>query len=101
MYSCCWKKRTLRTRSAATRPAARLAAAPREVQSGVSDVHFVRKHGDSHRLHFRNRLLYDGEQDVEVVDHQVVDHVDIEAARREHSQPVHLEKERMIQNGLD
>src|SRR6202011_4499974 len=48
-----------------------------------------------------NRLLYEREQDVQVVDHQVVDHVDIEAARREYSQAVHLEKKWMIQNWLD
>src|SRR5467141_857937 len=70
-------------------------------QASVRDIDFVRQHRDSDRLHFRDRLLYQGEQDVEVVDHQVVDHVDIEAARRKHTQPVHLEKERMIQNRLD
>src|SRR6266478_7667163 len=70
-------------------------------QASVRDIDFVRQHRDSDRLHFRDRLLYQGEQDVEVVDHQVVDHVDIEAARRKHTQPVDLEKERMIQNRLD
>ena len=58
----------------------------------------------NHPLFFevhRLGVFHQREQDVEVVDHQVVDHVDVKAARRKHTQPVHLEKQRMIQNGLD
>ncbi len=66
--------------------------ASRKFQASVRNIDFIREHRDSDRLHFRNLLLYEREQDVEVVDHQVVDYVDIEAARRKNSQPVHLEK---------
>src|SRR6267378_7909838 len=75
--------------------------ASREFQARVGDIHFVREHRNSDRLYLRNRLFHEREQDVQIVNHQVVNYVHVEAARREHSQPVHLEEKRIIQDGLD
>ena len=74
--------------------------AARKFQPRVRDIHFVRQHRNSHRFHFRHRLLHQRQQDVQVVDHQVVNHVHIQAARRKHSQPVHFKKQRPVHNRL-
>ena len=55
----------------------------RKFQTRVSDVHFVCQDGDSHRFYFRHRLVDQRQQNIQVVDHQIVDYVHIEAARRE------------------
>ena len=48
IYSCCWKKRSLRTRSVETRLAVTLATAPgSEIQARVRDVHFVGDDGNA------------------------------------------------------
>ena len=64
----------------------------REFQACMGNIDLIRQHRNSHRLHFRDRLFQQRKQDVQVVNHQIVDHVHVEAARREHPQPVHLEK---------
>src|SRR5712664_3013675 len=74
--------------------------APHKLQPCMRDIHFVGKDRNSDCFHFRNRLSHQRQQDVQVVNHQVVDHVHIEAARREHPQPVHFKKKRPVQNRL-
>jgi hypothetical protein len=72
-----------------------------EFQPRVSDIHFVGQHRNAHGLYFGHVLLHECQQDVQVVDHQVVNDIDIQAACGENSQAVHLEKERMIQYRLN
>ena len=57
-----------------------------EFQPRVGDVHFVRQHGDSNCLYFGHRFLDQRQQNVEVMNHQVIDHVHVQAARRENTQ---------------
>ena len=46
-------------------------------------------------MHLIHRGGDEGQQDVQVVDHHVEDHVHVQAAPREHPQPVHLEEQRL------
>jgi len=72
-----------------------------EFQASVGDVDFIGEHRDAHGFHFGDGLLDDGEQNVQIVDHQIKDNVNIEAARGENAQAVHFEKERAVDDGLD
>src|SRR5262245_49586104 len=69
-----------------------------EFEPRVRDVYFVGEHWNSHRFHFRNWLADKCQQNVQVVNHQIVDDVHIQAARRKDSESMYFEKQRTIQN---
>ena len=60
--------------------------------AGVSDVHFIADDGDADGFEVDNRRIDEREQDIEVVDHDVVHDVDIEAARRKNAEAMDFEK---------
>src|SRR5580704_4224735 len=60
----------------------------------VGDVHFVSHYRYSHSFQIDNRRVYERQNDVQIVDHHVVNHVNVQAARCENSEPVNLEKHR-------
>ena len=62
--------------------------------AGVGDVHFVGDHGDADGFQVDDGRIDEREQDVEVVNHHVVDDVDIEAARRKNAEAMDFEKHR-------
>ena len=62
--------------------------------AGVGDVHFVADDGDADGFEVNDRRVDEREQDVEVVNHHVVDDVNIEAARRKNSEAMDFEKHR-------
>jgi len=62
--------------------------------AGVGDVHFVADDGNAHGFEINNRRVDEREQDVEVMDHYVVDDVNIQAARRKNAEAVDFEKHR-------
>ena len=95
MYSCAWKKRILRTRSVETRLAVRFATVPVENSMrawAISTLSVITGNADGFQVD--HRRVHQREQDIEIVDHHVVDHVNIQAARRENAQPVNFEKQR-------
>ena len=75
--------------------------ATRKFKTGVRDIDFVCQHRNADRFHFCDRLFDEREQNIEIVNHQVVDHVDVEAARSENTEAMDFEKERAIENWLD
>ena len=76
-------------------------AAGFELDADVGDVDFGREDGQADGADFADRGVGEGEHDVEVVNHQVEDHVDIERARREDGEPVRLKKHGAAELGLD
>src|SRR5713226_8640435 len=72
-----------------------------ELEPGMRDVHFVAQNRNAHGLHLGHWLLDQGEQNVEIVNHQVIDNIHIQAARCEYSQAMHFEKQRVVEDGLD
>src|SRR5712692_10436912 len=72
-----------------------------ELEPGMRDVHFVGQNRNAHGLHLGHWLLDQGEQNVEIVNHQVIDNIHIQAARCEYSQAMHFEKQRVVEDGLD
>src|SRR5216683_3074504 len=56
-----------------------------ELEPGMRDVHFVAQNRNAHGLHLGHWLLDQGEQNVEIVNHQVIDNIHIQAARCEYS----------------
>ena len=60
----------------------------------VGDVHFVADDRDADGLEINDWRIDEREQDVEVVDHDVIDDVDIEAARRKNAEAMDFEKHR-------
>ncbi len=58
----------------------------------VGDVDFIGDHRNADGFEIDDRRIDEREQDIEVVDHHVVDDVDIEAARRENAEPMDFEK---------
>jgi len=54
-----------------------------EIEARVCDVHFVGQDGNADRFYFRDRRIHQGEQDIQVVNHDVVYDVNIQATRRE------------------
>ena len=61
-----------------------------ELEADVGDVDFAREYGEAYGADFCYRRVGHGEEDVEVVNHEVEDDVDIERARREDAEPVSL-----------
>jgi len=76
-----------------TRLAVTLATAPpRKFQPGVRDIHFVGKHRNAHRFNSVTCSFTKVQQYIQIVDHQVVNYIDIQAARCEDTQAVDLGK---------
>jgi len=71
-----------------------------ELKTRMSDIDFVRDYRDADGFQVDHRRIDEGEQNVEVVDHHVVNDVDIEAPRREHAQAVNFEKHRARDDAL-
>ncbi len=69
-------------------------AAGAELDADVADVGFAGKDGQADGVHAGDRRVGEGEDDVEVVDHEVEDDVDVEGARREDGKPVRFKKHR-------
>src|SRR6185436_1882518 len=65
-----------------------------EPEADVRDVDARGEDGYSDRIHLHGLGPVQGQDDVEVVDHQVQDDVDVEAARGERAQPVNLDEAR-------
>src|SRR5262245_24073134 len=69
-------------------------AAAREFQPGVGQIDLLRKYRDADRLDFDYVAFDQAGDDVQLVNHQIHHHVDVERARREDAHPVGLEKPR-------
>ena len=61
-------------------------------QARVRNVNFFCKDRDSNGFDFDHRLIDHRQQNVQIVNHQIVDYVHVEAARRKDAQAVHFEK---------
>src|SRR5260370_10365396 len=72
-----------------------------ELEAGMRDVHFVGQNRNAHGLHLGHWLLDQREQNVEIVNHQVIDNIHSQAARCEYPQAMHFEKQRVVEDGLD
>ena len=88
-----WKRRSLRTCSVETRLAVKLAMQP-ELNSSLAFAMSTleREHGEADGADFANASGAKAEDDVEVVDHEIQDHVYVERARREDAEPMSLEE---------
>ena len=64
-----------------------------EFQARVRDVDFVGDHGNSDGAEIGDGRIEKREENVEIVNHEVVDDVDIEAARRKNAEAMNFEKE--------
>jgi len=69
-------------------------AAVFEFEAHVGDIDLRREDGDTGGADFLQRRAGEGEDDVEVVDHEVKYDVNIEAAQGEDAHAVHFEEER-------
>ena len=65
-----------------------------ELDSGVGDVDFVGHHGDADGAEIGDGRIEEREENIEIVDHKVVDDVHVEAARREDAETMDFEEER-------
>jgi hypothetical protein len=63
-----------------------------ELDARVGDVHFVGHHRDANCFQIRDGRIDERENYVEIVDHHVVHHVNIQAAGREDTEAVDFEK---------
>src|ERR1700756_2743257 len=75
--------------------------ASRKLEAGVGDIHLVAQYRNADRLYFDHRFANQRQQKVQIVDHQVVDHVHIQAARGKNPQMVHFKKKRAIEDWLN
>jgi hypothetical protein len=75
--------------------------AVREFEASVGDVDFVRDYRDADGFHVLDRRIHEREEYVEVMDHDIVDYVNIETAGRENSHAMDFEKHRLGDNLLD
>ena len=95
MYSPGWKSRSLRTFSVETRLAVRLATQPdSETTAEHSRYRPAGKNGNSGRADFVRQFPVKREDDIQIVNHEIQHDIDIQAARREHAQPVYFEEKR-------
>ena len=67
------------------------------LQPRVRDVGLRRQHRHADRLDRDDLGRHDRQHDVQIVDHQVEDDVDVEAAIRKRAEPVHLDETRVIE----
>ena len=61
-----------------------------EFQARVRDVHLVGDDGNAQRVNLRDRRIHQASRMIQVVNHHVVHHVNIQAARREHAEAMQL-----------
>src|ERR1700675_3813337 len=61
-----------------------------EIEARVRDVHFVGQDGDADRLFLGDRRIHESEQNIQVMNHDVVNDVDIQAARREYAEAMNF-----------
>ncbi len=71
-----------------------------EFDACLSDIHFTRNHGNAHSFQVGDGRVHKREQDIQVVNHHVIHHIDIETPRRKDAQPVDFEKHRTRNNRL-
>src|ERR1700722_5928726 len=75
--------------------------AARELQPRVRDVNFVGEHRNADRFYFGDRFFDERQQYVEIVNHQVVDHIDVETAWRKDAEAMNFEEQRAVEDWLD
>ena len=63
-----------------------------KLDARLRDIDFVGDHRNADGFQVRDRRVHQRKQNIEVVNHHVVDHVDIQAARRENAQAMDFEK---------
>src|SRR5258708_12777238 len=68
-----------------------------EIEARVSDIHLVGQDGYADRFYFRDRRIHECQQDVQVMNHDVIHYVNIQAARREDAESVNFKVKRGIQ----
>src|SRR5258705_4482296 len=68
-----------------------------EIEARMSDIHLVGQHGYANRFYFRDRRIHERQQDVQVMNHDVIHYVNIQAARREDAEAVNFKVKRMVQ----
>src|SRR5262249_46043156 len=69
-----------------------------KLQPRMRNVDLVSQNRNANGLYFDHRFLDHRQQNVQVVDHQVINYVDVETSWREHAQSVNLEKQGTIQD---
>ena len=69
----------------------------RELQPRVGDIRFLRQHRDADGLDGDHLGWHDRQHDIEVMNHQIEDDVDVEAAIGKRTQPMHFDETRMIE----
>ena len=74
-------------------------AAGVELDADVGDVGFGREDGEADGADFADGGVGEGEDDVEVVDHEVEDDVDVEGSRGEDAEAVGLEEHGLVELG--
>jgi hypothetical protein len=67
-------------------------AAGLELQTNVGDVGLAGKNGQTHGANFLHRRFHQPEHDVEIVNHEIENHVLIERTWSENAQPVNFKK---------
>src|SRR5258708_15926310 len=68
-----------------------------EIEARVSDIHLVGQDGYADRFYLRDRRIHECQQDVQVMNHDVIHYVNIQAARREDAEAVNFKVKRVIQ----
>ncbi len=74
-------------------------AAGVELEADVGDVGFAREDGQADGADFLDGRVGEGEDDVEVVNHEVEDDVDVEGARGEDAEAVSLKEHGVVERG--
>src|ERR1700686_2824508 len=62
-----------------------------EIKASVGDIHFVGQDRYANRLYFRDGSIHQSEQDIQVMNHDVIHDVNIQAARRENAETMDFE----------
>src|SRR5258708_5510823 len=70
-----------------------------EIEARVSDIHLVGQDGYADRSYFRDRRIHECQQDVQVMNHDVIHYVNIQAARREDAESVETATDARVLNG--
>src|SRR5712672_1695058 len=68
-----------------------------EIEARVRDIHLVGQDGYADRFYFRHRRIHERQQDIQVMNHDVIHYVNIQAARREYAEAVNFKVKRVIQ----
>src|SRR5579864_6899057 len=76
-------------------------AAARKLKADVGDIDFGGKNGDAGGSDFFGRRVRKREHDVDIVNHQIEDDVDVEAARAEFAHAVDFKKQRLGDGGFE